>query len=242
MKTDHPSCKKLWMSCALAFCLALPAAAQEPAVPAELEQQVTTATEVFDSLLRVDLPPPQRAFVDQALKDAHGFAVFPNVLRAGVGISTIQGAGVLAYRHEDGEWSPPIPLLVQGTSTGPHFGAINYASLVVIKTPAAMARILSGQQRLQGAEATGPIQQSVSPEGDIVAYSRTRGLSVGMTMDDIRITLNPQAIAALYGRTVEPREILSGQKLGLRRPPCAQKFVEGANSLAGKSPATTYWK
>ena len=96
-----------------------------------------------------------------------------------MGVSTIQGAGVLAYRHKDGEWSPPIPLVVRGISTGPHSGPSATIALVVIKTPAAMARILSGQQRLDGAEATGPIQQSVSPEGDIVAYSRTRGLSVG---------------------------------------------------------------
>jgi lipid-binding SYLF domain-containing protein len=137
--------------------------------------------------------------------------------RVGLSVATIQGMGVLAGRHEDGEWSPPIPIVGQGISTGPHFGVINHDTLAVIKTPAAMTRILGGQQRLEGAEANGPIQQSVSPEGDIVAYSRRRGLSVGLTMDDIRITLNQQAIAALYGRTVEPREILSGQKTkGLR--------------------------
>jgi SH3 domain-containing YSC84-like protein 1 len=233
--------KWLWAGI-LALCMPLCVAAQEAAVPVEVQQQVETATQVFDSLLRVELPPHQRAFLNEALKDAHGFAVFPNTLRVGMGVSTIQGRGVLAYRHEDGEWSPPIPLLVQGISTGPHFGAIYYDTLVVIKTPAAMQRILSGQQRLQGTEATGPLQQSVSPERDIVSYSRTRGLSVGLTVDDIHIMLNQQAIAALYGRTVEPREILSGQKIGLRRPVCAQKFIESANTLAGKSPTTTYWK
>jgi lipid-binding SYLF domain-containing protein len=241
MRFNHLSGRWLWTSI-LAVCMPFSVAAQEAKVPAELEQNVETATQVFDSIIRVDLLPHQRAFLDKALKDAHGFAVFPNVQRMGMGVSTIQGFGVLAYRHKDGEWSPPIPLVVQGISTGPHFGAISYDTLVVIKTPQAMERILSGQQRLEGAEATGPIQQSVSPEGDIVAYSRTRGLSVGLTRDDVHITLNQEAIAALYGRTVEPREILSGQKLGLRRPPCAQKFVEGANSLAGKSPTTTYWK
>jgi lipid-binding SYLF domain-containing protein len=84
--------------------------------------------------------------------------------------------------------------------------------------------------------------QAASPERDIVAYTRNRGLSAGLSQDDIHVSLNQQAIAALYGRTVEAREIVSGQKLALRRPPCAQKFVEGANQLAGKSANTTYWK
>lgn len=69
--------------------------------------------------------------------------------------------------------------------------------MAVIKTPEAMAYILSGQQRLEGAEVTGPIWQSVSPEDDIVAYSRSRGLSAGLPRDNIRIMLNQQAIAAL---------------------------------------------
>jgi lipid-binding SYLF domain-containing protein len=113
---------------------------------------------------------------------------------------------------------------------------------VVIKTPQALERILSGQQRLEGAEATGPMQQAVSPQRDIVSYSRTRGLSVGVSVNDIRVALYQQAIAALYGRTVEPREIISGRKVELKRPPCAQKFIETSNRMAGKSPATTYWK
>jgi len=242
MKTYHRLCKHLWLSCALALCVSFPATADEAPVSAELQQHVETATEVFDSIIKVDLTPQRRALLEQALKDAHGFAVFPNIRKVGAGISTIQGTGVLAYRDRDGEWSPPIPLLVRGTSTGPHFGASLYDTLVVIKTPAAIERMLSGQLRLEGKEATGPIQHAMSPEQDIVAYARNRGISAGLSMDDIHVSLDQQAIAALYGKTVEPREITSGQKIALRRPPCAQKFLESANGLAGKSPNTTYWK
>lgn len=231
-----------WLAGILALFLCSPVRAQEAQVPPHLQHEVETAYQAFTSLLRVDLPPQHRAFIENALKEAHGFAVFPNVQRVGIGVSTIQGSGVLAYRDRDGEWSVPIPLRVQGVSTGPHFGAINYASLVVIKTPAALQRILSGQQRLTGMEATGPVQKAASPEQDIVAYSRTQGLSVGLTVDDIHVSLNQQAIAALYGQTVEPREIMTGQKVNLRRPPCAQKFLEGTNQLAGKAPNTIYWK
>lgn len=242
MRTHHRFSMHFWMSCALALCVSFPATAEEVAVPAELQQHVDSATQVFDSIIKVDLAPQRRALLEQALKDAHGFAVFPNIQKVGVGISMIQGTGVLAYRDRDGEWSPPIPLLVRGTSTGPHFGASLYDTLVVIKTPAAIERMLSGQLRLEGKEATGPIQHAMSPERDIVAYARNRGISAGLSLDDIHISLNQQAIAALYGRTVEPREIMSGQKPSLRRPPCAQKFLESANQLAGKSANTTYWK
>jgi lipid-binding SYLF domain-containing protein len=231
----------LW-SGLLALLLPFSVQAQQPAVSGEVRQHVETATEAFDSLVKLNLPPHQRALLDEALKDAHGFVIFPRVFKVGMGISTIQGGGVLTYRDRDGEWSPPSPRLVQGTSSGPHFGAVFYDSLVVIKTPAAIERILSGQLRLEGREAIGPIQQAISPQQDIVAYTRPHGLTMGLSVDDIHITLNQQAIHQLYGRTVEPREIMSGQKLTMRVSPCVQKFVETSNRVGGKSPRTTYWK
>jgi lipid-binding SYLF domain-containing protein len=218
------------------------AQAQPPQVSGEVRQHVETAIEVFDSLVKLNLPPHQRALLDEALKDAHGFVIFPRVLKVGAGVSTIQGRGVLSYRDRDGEWSPPIPLLVQGTSSGPHFGAVIYDSLVVIKTPAAIERILSGQLSLEGREAIGPVQQAISPQQDIVAYTRPHGLTMGLSADDIHITLNQQAIKELYGREVEPREIVSGQKMTMRASPCVQKFVETSSRVAGKSPRTIYWK
>jgi lipid-binding SYLF domain-containing protein len=216
--------------------------AQQPQVSTDTQQHVETAIEVFDNLVRLNLPPHQRALLDEALKDAHGFVIFPRVLKMGAGISTIQGRGVLSYRDRDGEWSPPIPLLVQGSSSGPHFGAVFYDSLVVIKTLAAVERILGGQLRLEGHEAIGPIQQAASPQGDIVAYTRPHGLTMGLSVDDIHVTLDQQAINELYGRKAEAREIVSGQKLTMRVSPCVQKFVETSNRVAGKAPRTTYWK
>jgi lipid-binding SYLF domain-containing protein len=233
---------KLFLGGAAALLLSFPVHAEAPAVAAETAQHVESAIEVFDGLVKHPLTPRQRALLDAALKDAHGFAIFPKVLKVGAGVSTIQGRGVLSYRDRDGEWSPPIPLLVQGVSSGPHFGAVFYDTLAVIKTPDAVARLLSGQQRLEGREATGPIQQATSPQQDIVSYSRYLGLTVGLSVDDIHVTLDQKAIADLYGRTVEPHEIIGGQKITLRRPPWAQKFVENANRVAGKSPVTSYWK
>jgi lipid-binding SYLF domain-containing protein len=110
----------LW-SALLAFLLPFSAHAQPPQVSGDVQQHVETAIEVFDSIVKLNLPPHQRALLDEALKDAHGFVIFPKVLKLGAGVSTIQGRGVLSYRDRDGEWSPPIPLLVQGTSSGSPF-------------------------------------------------------------------------------------------------------------------------
>lgn len=243
MKTrnDKRFASLLWSGFAVIF-LSFSAQAQQTDVSADVQQHVETAIEVFDSLVKLNLPPHQRALLDEALKDAHGFVIFPRVLKVGAGVSTIQGRGVLTYRDRDGEWSPPIPLLVEGTSIGPHFGSVFYESLVVIKTPAAVERMLSGQIRLEGREAIGPIQQAISPQSDIVAYTRPFGLTMGLSADDIHVVLDQRAINELYGRTVEAREIASGQKLTMRVSPCVQKFVETSNRVAGKSPRTTYWK
>jgi lipid-binding SYLF domain-containing protein len=232
----------LFCSGIAAFFLSFSTQAQQPEISADVKQHVETATEAFDNLVKISLPPHQRAKLEEALKDAHGFVIFPRVLKVGAGVSAIHGRGVLTYRDRDGEWSPPIPLLVEGTSIGPHFGSVFYESLVVIKTPAAVERMLSGQIRLEGREAIGPIQQATSPHSDIVAYTRPFGLTMGLSADDIHVVLDQRAISELYGRTVEAREIASGQKLTMRVSPCVQKFVETSNRVAGKSPRTTYWK
>lgn len=113
----------LWNGLAMLL-LAFPVYAQQPASSGEVQRQVETAIEVFDSFVKLNLPPRKRALLDEALKDAHGFAIFQKFLKLGTGVSGIQGRGGLSYRDRDGEWSPPIPLLVQGTSSGPDLGAV----------------------------------------------------------------------------------------------------------------------
>jgi lipid-binding SYLF domain-containing protein len=173
------------------------------------------------------------------LKEAYGFAVFPGVLKIGIGVTQIQGHGVMIFRNSAGKWQAPLPLLVSGTGLGPHFGLIAYDTLIPIKEFVDMPKLFEQGITFSGKDNIGPLQTWDSKNSGLVAYTRAKGISSGASQDTIHITLDQQAIAALYGIHVEPHELFSGKLEGCRKPLPAQKLIEKANELATGAPLTT---
>lgn len=202
-------------------------------------QTLETAGQAFDRMFTSGLTPEERVKVNGVLKDAHGFVVLPNVVKIGIGLTQIQGRGVLVYRDAKGVWQPPIPLLVSGQGIGPHFGLIAYDALIPIMKQMSLAEILNSNLAFTGKEAIGPLQSYGAGPSGLVAYSRGKGLSAGMAQDNIRITLDQQGIHALYGIHVEPHEIAAGKLETCRKPLPAQKLIEKVNELSGHAPLTT---
>lgn len=83
-----------------------------PALSPQAVQPVESASEVLERLF-VDHPHASERF-HALLEDAHGFAVFPGLIKAGFLVANIYGRGVLTYRDEDGRWSPPVLLTIRG--------------------------------------------------------------------------------------------------------------------------------
>lgn len=135
----------------------------------------------------------------------------------------------------------PLPLLVTGTSLGPHFGLIAYDSLIPLRSPLDINKIFEKEVTLTGRDAIGPVQVSNVNIGDTVAYSRARGISVGISQDTVHIALDQAAIAALYGVDVQPHELFSGKLESCRKPLPVQKLLERANEFATGAPIITIW-
>jgi lipid-binding SYLF domain-containing protein len=209
------------------------------AAPDSAAQTLETASQVFDRMFTSGLTPQERARIDAVLKDAYGFVVLPNILKMGVGITQIQGRGVLVFRDAKGVWQPPIPLLVSGTGVGPHFGLIAYDALIPIMKQISLDELLDLDLAFTGREAIGPLQTYATGTSGLVAYARAKGLSAGIAQDNIRITLDQQGIYALYGIHVEPHEIAGGKLANWRKCLPAQKLVEKVNEFSGGAPITT---
>ncbi len=226
---------------ALAACLALQAARGGETDPAAgpVENDMRSAGQMFDTLFDTGLSDAQRARIRNVLRDAQGFVVLPNVLKLGIGVSAIEGRGVLVYRNPKGVWQPPLPLRVTGNGFGPHFGLIAFDTLVPLLKPVDLETVFRQEIHLTGRDSLGPLR--ASGDGGIVAYTRGRGLSAGLSEDSIRISLDQQAIAALYGIRVEARELFSGKLDSCRKPLPAQKLLEKANEFATGAPITSVW-
>jgi lipid-binding SYLF domain-containing protein len=104
-----------------------------PKTPEQRQSLVGEADAAVQSMIAKD--PSLRDFI----AGAHGYAIFPNVAKAGVGVGGASGRGVV---YEDGR---PVGYsqLNQG-SIGLQLGAESYAELIVFKDQAALDRVKAG--------------------------------------------------------------------------------------------------
>ncbi len=202
-------------------------------------QSMETASQVFDRMFTDGLSPRERAHIASVLKEAHGFVVLPNVFKFGLGVSQIQGKGVLVFRDARGAWQAPLPLLISGQGVGPHFALIAYDALIPIPRQVSLEELLGNNLSFTGQDTIGPLQSYGSTSGRFVAYARGKGLSAGLAQDTLHITLDQQAIQALYGIHVAPHEIAGGKLENCRKPLPVQKLLEKANEFTAGAPITT---
>lgn len=214
----------------------------DPAISVYASHQVESASEVLDRLF-ANHPAAWAVFHD-LLRDAHGFAVFPNLTKAGFLLANIYGRGVLTYRDEDGRWSPPILLTLQGYSLGPQFGLQVSDVLVVLKTRRSLEGLLAGTPRAGMDVLPLGSGQPPTPDGEaeIVSYALRRGLMIGQSIDEYVVRIDEPGNLTLYGQTLPAGEIARGTRIGLRLPAPAQKFVERVNLLSGRPAGAIEWR
>lgn len=177
-------------------------------------------------------PPPQ------------GLAVI-TVFKAGFLGSGRFGSGLVVARLSDGTWSAPSAVGTLGGGFGGQIGfeltdfvfILNDASAV--KTFAQLGSItLGGNVSI----AAGPVGRNAEAAGaaslkgvsGVFAYSKTKGLFAGVSLEGSVIIERRDANEKLYGRSVKAAEILRG---GVPVPPAADPLLTVLNSriFAGRA-------
>jgi lipid-binding SYLF domain-containing protein len=194
--------------------------------------RVVIATRIFSettSLAETGIPP-------SFLKDAHGIAVIPDVIKVGFIAGARHGRGVLAVRDEEGKWSHPILVSITGGSFGPQIGAQSIDLILVFRTKKSVEHLTRGKFTigLDAAVAAGPVGKrgeaatDARLKAEIYSYSRTRGLFAGISLDGSAINIDNKANAAFYRKKkVRAEEIISGRDIKL--PIAAVEFRETLN-------------
>lgn len=145
-------------------------------------------------------------------------AVIPGMKKGGFIFGANYGKGLLSCRtnHGDGPWSAPSMFMLQGGSFGLQIGGQSVDLVLVIMNLSGLESMLNTKFTLGGdaSVAAGPVGRTVSAETDallsaeILAYSRTRGIFAGLVIKGGVIRPDKDANHILYGRPIEPREIL----------------------------------
>jgi lipid-binding SYLF domain-containing protein len=166
------------------------------------EAKLLVSAKVLDELRAT----PDQQIPQHLLQRAYGVAVIPSVTKVALLLGGRRGSGVLTVRDSRGRFSNPIFVNITGVSFGAQFGAQDADIVLVFTTRRGVEGIADGKLTLGvGASvAAGPVgrqaEAATGVKAEVYAYSRARGLFIGIALDGTSITINDKANAAWYGR------------------------------------------
>lgn len=202
----------------------------------KLATRAQDATDVLTELQRI----PEQAIPPNLLNRAYAVAVFPSVVKGAFIVGGSYGKGVLLVRHPDGAWSNPAFIKLANLGIGLQAGAQGADVVLVFKTRSGVDNIARGKYTLGGSASVsaGPVGRTALAmtdgefKSEIYAYSRSRGLFAGFSLDGGAITIDKLANAEWYGNTTDGAAARIFSDRNLATPTGAQPILDALNKMA----------
>jgi lipid-binding SYLF domain-containing protein len=194
------------------------------------------------SLRRWNKPPkpvrslsaiPLKGIPQSLLQDAAGVAIIPQARKTALVVDREFGRGVILSHEPTGLWSNPAFVTLKGLGAGGEAGIEKTELVLVFKSRKSLDLALKGKLTLGGdiSVAAGPLGRDTEVASDRklkagnYAYSRSRGLFVGASIEGARLAVDEAANEAFYHvRGGRATEVLA-QK-GVPAPAAAQALKE----------------
>lgn len=170
--------------------------------------------------------------------------VICSVFKVGFLGSTRFGSGLIVCRLPNGGWSAPSAISLGGLGAGGQFGMEFTNFIFVLNTDVAVRTFMeSGTLTLGGnisiAFGTGRSGETGAMIGtkglsSIYAYSKTRGVFGGLTLEGGVLFERPSANKKIYGRKLKAKELLSAE---IPPPPEAEPLMQILNSEIFQMPS-----
>ena len=213
----------------LCMAVALPVLAQN-----KEDERIENSAKVMKEIVQGDKGLPTNV-----LNQAKCVLVFPSVKKIAAVIGGSYGRGVLVCREGaamNGTWGAPVIYGLE--SLGIQLGSTATDFVLVVMHDKGVDAILNGKTKLgadagaaagpTGAQATG-YNAGDMQSSDVLAYSRSRGLFAGVSLEGASMDADKEANKKLYGKEIGAREIVTG----------AQPVVPAAEPLVSLLNATS---
>lgn len=206
------------------------------------------ASEVNDRVVRAAIVlkeitgTPDKSIPQDLLDKCACVAVIPGMKKAAFIFGGTYGKGLMSCRTDltEGPWSAPSMFQLEEGSFGLQIGAQSVDLIFVIRNLSGLRSLLNSKFTL-GADASvaaGPVGRTAAAQTDawmsaeILAYSRARGLFGGMVVKGGVIRPDKDANFVLYGKQIEPRDILSAKPESVPRD--VKIFLDQLTSVSPK--------
>jgi lipid-binding SYLF domain-containing protein len=214
-------------SLAVVFALSHPLMARQSDKNSTEAERAADAVNVLTEIMSI----PESSIPEDLMARAHGIAVIPHVVKGAFGIGGQWGKGLMSQRREDGSWSAPAYIEIGGGSFGLQIGVQATDIVLVFTDEEGIKGILKGKVKL-GADASataGPVGRNAEVGTDVLlrsavfAYSRSKGLFAGISLDGSVIGIDDSANRKIYGNNVTGKDILLGNAVEINN--VVQPFV-----------------
>jgi lipid-binding SYLF domain-containing protein len=216
------------VSLAIAFAVAPPTRAQDPAMTPDkrLENATASIGEVMNA--------PDKGIPRDLYNKARCIVIIPDVLKAAFIFGGKYGRGYVSCRNSSGRFGSPASIRIEGGSYGLQIGGSATDVYMLIMNKSGMRKLLSDKFTIGGeaSAAAGPVGRNTSANTDIllhseiISWSRSRGLFAGVSLEGSTLRPDNSENEKLYGEKISNRRILSGEAA---TPPAAKPLVAELN-------------
>ena len=199
-------------------------------------KRLNEATAVFSEIMAT----PDKGIPQDMLANAHCIVIVPNLKTAAFLVGGKYGKGYLSCRNKSGVgWSAPGTVRIEGGSVGFQIGGSETDLIMLVMNERGADKLLSSKFTLgaEGSVAAGPVGRTATAQTDaqmhaeILSWSRSQGLFAGLALEGATLRQDLDDNAALYGRRLENREIVT---TSVRTPKVAEKLINLLNKYSAR--------
>lgn len=210
-----------------------PARADDPKAVVDRLQEAT-------SVLRELVRTPDEAIPQHILDRAEAVVVIPTLVKGGFIVGAEHGRGVMSVRDRvTNAWSLPAFVAMTGGSVGWQVGVQSTDLVLLVMNREGVDDLLKSEFRI-GADASvaaGPVGRSAQASTDatmgakILAYSRSKGLFAGLSLQGTTVREDTEANADFYGKPTGSTAVFA-MKTGATAPAAAETWRNALTAIA----------
>src|ERR1700736_2298780 len=183
---------------------------------------------------------PDKGILQELLEHAHCIVIVPDLKTGAFIVGGKYGKGYLSCRSKVGPgWSAPGTVRIEGGSVGFQIGGSSTDLILLVMNERGADKLLSSKFTLgaEGSVAAGPVGRTATAQtdaqmhADILSWSRSQGLFAGVALEGATLREDLDDNAALYGRKLENRTILTK---GVAAPKSADKLLSLLNRYSAR--------
>jgi SH3 domain-containing YSC84-like protein 1 len=180
---------------------------------ADDERLKTAATVLKEMATSADTGIPQNL-----LSKARCLVIIPGVKKGAIGVGAQYGRGYISCRQTGGGWSAPGGVKIEGGSIGFQIGGSETDVVMTVMNERGVDRLLSSRFTVgaDAAVAAGPVGRQASAQTDatmmaeILAWSRSRGVFAGISLQGQTLREDADENKELYGKEITNRAVVTG--------------------------------